>query len=231
MNTVALLDLEGTLVHNEFLEDMAKVNGTYAKVSEITKNAMAGNIDYNKAFDERIELVKGLKKEVALELLKKARLRENANQLVNWLHEKGCKTVILTNGFGFFAKDIAGQLHIDKVYANELVFDGNTLNTAVNSVNKDKIAREYLNKNYAVITIGDGANDIAMFKNSSLSIAIGNRKKVVDNADFCVNALDDAKSILEKPFYLVAGDVAELNFDGNILRFESQEELERRIDK
>jgi len=223
------MDLEGTVVQNEFLVDMARLKGAENEVTHITESAMSGKIPLSDAINKRFGLIKGISFESVLGVAENVCFNKGAEELIEWLESEGCETAIVSNGFLFFAEKIAKKLKVKEVYANNLVFKNNILDSAETKINKEAVAKKYLDSGFAVIAVGDGANDIEMFRNSSVSFAIGDRKEVIQNADFSVFGLSEIKEILEKPFFVVSSDVKLPDFKGNILRFDSDADLLKRI--
>ncbi|KKS20105.1 MAG: hypothetical protein UU77_C0032G0010 [candidate division WWE3 bacterium GW2011_GWC1_41_7] len=53
-----VFDCDSTLVTIEGADELAKKNGVYKKVTELTQRAMNGQLDFNTAFKERWDLIK-----------------------------------------------------------------------------------------------------------------------------------------------------------------------------
>src|SRR6266567_347810 len=53
-------DFESTIIENEMLDELAEFVGMRAEVSEITRRAMNGELDFAAALAERVALLRGL---------------------------------------------------------------------------------------------------------------------------------------------------------------------------
>ena len=229
MEKICLLDLEGTLIENEFLVELASLNGSAQRVSEITEFAMSGRICLEDAIKERIGLIKGITKTDAECLLLKTKIRDGAFEFVRRLNETGWRVVVATNGFMFFAKPICDELGIREVYANELVFENGEIVSATISVDKGNVAEKFSGKGNVLVAVGDGANDVAMFRHASVSFAFGNRGEVAEHADFSVSDFFSLAGILDSGFVVASSDSVPSGLNGKVLRFESRADLERRL--
>ena len=58
MAKICLIDLEGTLVENEFFIELANLKGAVNEVREITESAMSGSLGLEVAIQKRLELLK-----------------------------------------------------------------------------------------------------------------------------------------------------------------------------
>ena len=229
MPKIALFDLEGTLVENEFLVDLAELNCNGSKVMQITEDAMSGRVEFGNALRERMGLIKGITKEDAERLKGNARIRSGAHSLIKKLGEKGFETAIVSGGFSMFAGHIAEELGIEKVYANDLDFEGNRIIGATDKISKNEIASAYISKGYSIISFGDGANDVGMFGKSAMSFAVGNRAEVASKADFTIADFAEAEKIISNPIYLASKDVSMPEVEGAVLRFRDNNELENKL--
>ncbi len=229
MEKICLLDLEGTLVENEFLVELASLNGSAQRVSEITEFAMSGRICLEDAIKERIGLIKGVSRVEAERLLLKTKIRDGAVEFLKRLDETGWRIVVVTNGFMFFAKPICDELGIREVYGNELVFENGKIVSAMISVAKGAVAEKFSGKGNVLVAIGDGANDAAMFRRASVSFAFGNRTGVAEHADFLVADFFSLAGMLDSRFVVASSDSVPCGLNGKVLRFESRADLERRL--
>lgn len=109
--------------------------------------------------------------------------------------------------------------HIKNIDQKTIVFSGNILNRLCETSNRytfeeflcssknfiaynlipehKKILTNILEKsNIKILTIGDGFNDINMFKESSISVAIDKNEYVAKSADFSINQFSDLDTLL-----------------------------------
>jgi phosphoserine phosphatase len=97
--------------------------------------------------------------------------------MVKTLKNAGIQTALVSGGFTFFTNLVRDALGFDFVRANRLGFSGNVLDGTVKEPLLDAEGKkEFLEElaagtPEAVIAIGDGANDIPMFKAAGMSLA------------------------------------------------------------
>lgn len=94
-------------------------------------------------------------------LLYADKIKEEAKELIESLHAKNIKTVILSGDQSKYANALAKDLGIDKVYAELLPED---------KVNK---LEELLNEKGKVVYVGDGINDAPSLTRADIGIAMG----------------------------------------------------------
>lgn len=94
-------------------------------------------------------------------LLYADKIKEESKELIESLHAKNIKTVILSGDQSKYANALAKDLGIDKVYAELLPED---------KVNK---LEELLNEKGKVVYVGDGINDAPSLTRADIGIAMG----------------------------------------------------------
>ncbi|HSG60593.1 MAG TPA: phosphoserine phosphatase SerB [Pseudomonadales bacterium] len=191
-------DMDSTLIEAEVIDELAKAAGVGEKVSEITERAMAGELDFDASFAERLALLEGLDEGVLQDIAAKLPITEGAERLISTLKHLGYKTAILSGGFNYFGKYLQAKLGIDYVYANELdIKDGKVTGrvkgTIVNGERKAELLRELAvreNINLEqVIAVGDGANDLPMLSIAGLGIAFRAKPLVKRRAGHAISTL------------------------------------------
>ena len=181
-----LADMDGTMISSECIDELAEYAGVRAKVTAITEKAMAGEIDFVKALEQRVKLLKGLTVEQLTDCYnERIHLTQGARTLVKTMSALGSTSAIVSGGFSFFADKIANDLGFNESYANELVFEGNTLSGAVKNPILDAVEKKIVLQKLCiegnfhqndVIAVGDGANDIDIIRNAGIGVSYyGNR--------------------------------------------------------
>ncbi len=177
---LVVFDMDSTLINTEVIDELARAAGVGEQVSEITEQAMRGEIDFSESFRKRVGLLKGLDESVLAEIAAGLTLNEGAERLVGILRKLGFKTAILSGGFTYFGQYLQKKLGIDYVYANELEFregkvTGDVSGEIVDGNKKAQLLREIAGKEgiqlEQVIAVGDGANDLPMINEAGLGIA------------------------------------------------------------
>jgi HAD superfamily PSPase-like hydrolase len=132
------------------------------------------------------------------ELLARMPLMPGAQACFQWLHDQGISTVIVSAGIKTLATHIAGQLGIEKVYANELLADSQGVLTGEGIVTvplkeKDKTVEQIHDQTGVpfaeMMGVGNSCYDIPMLAKVGLSVAF-------HPADECV--LEYADVVIKK---------------------------------
>jgi len=195
---LVVFDMDSTLIDAEVIDELAKEAGVGKQVSEITEQAMRGEIDFTESFARRVGLLKGLDESVLLTVSKRLNLTEGAERLISTLKGLGYKTAILSGGFTYFAKHLQQILGIDYVYANELEIEdgkvtGRVTGQVVDGARKAQLLLEIAEKESIqqeqVIAVGDGANDLPMLSQAGLGVAFRAKPLVKESAKHSISTL------------------------------------------
>jgi len=188
---LVVFDMDSTLIDAEVIDELAVEAGVGEAVSGITARAMAGDIDFQTSFKERVALLKGLNADVLEKVEARLELTEGAEYLMSTLKSLGYKTAILSGGFTYFAEGIRKRLGIDYMYANELdikdgVVSGEVSGQIVDGPRKAELLRQLADKEgiclEQTVAVGDGANDLPMLGIAGLGIAFRAKPLVKANA-------------------------------------------------
>lgn len=191
-------DMDSTLIEAEVIDELAHAAGVGDQVVAITERAMAGELDFQASFRERLALLKGLDESVLADIADKLPLTEGAERLIGTLKAYGFKTAILSGGFTYFGHYLQRKLGIDYVYANELeIVDGkvtgNVSGTIVDGARKAELLRELAQREgiklEQTIAVGDGANDLPMLSEAGLGIAFRAKPLVRESARHSISTL------------------------------------------
>ncbi len=188
-NKLAVFDFDSTLMDGETLEFFAEELGIREQIKSITDKAMQGELDFFESLTERVGLLKGLSLEKVDEISRSLPLMKGAFEVVRGLKERGYKVVCFSGGFRNATSYFAEKLGLDGEFANILHSKDGVLTGLVGGemmFNNSK--GEMLKRLQSILgineentlVVGDGANDLSMFKYAKKRVA------------FC------AKPILEK---------------------------------
>lgn len=189
---LVVMDMDSTLIQVEILDEMARLYGVVEEVAEITRRAMAGELDFEQSLKERIRLLEGMPYDEVLRLAEDLPVTEGAEQLLKVLRGLGYKTGVLSGGFRFAADALKQRLGLDYAYANQLEVKGGRLTGRVKEPIVgpqrkadllDAIAQREGISLEQTIAIGDGANDLAMLERAGLGIAFHAKPKLKAAAD------------------------------------------------
>ena len=124
-------------------------------------------------------------------------IREDSTQAVLKLKNKGIVTIMLTGDNRETAQAIARRVGIEKV------------NSEVKPQDKLNIIREYQQKGFKILMVGDGINDAASLKGADIGVAIGEGSDLaLDNADMVIvkgglSRIVDSIEISKKTFRII----------------------------
>ena len=174
-------DMDGTLLEEECIDEIAELVGKGPEVKKITALAMKEGLNFEEALVRRLALIKGTEIEVLEKCMaKRINIRYGAKVLFKTFKKHFGDTAILSGGFTFFSDRIQRELKADFSFANVLEFKNNRLTgkilgSIVNSEKKTELmkqlsARQGKNISNAV-AVGDGNNDIAMISESHMGIS------------------------------------------------------------
>ena len=170
---LAVFDFDSTLMDGETIEFLAREVGLEQEVKEITTKAMQGELDFFESLQKRVSLLKGLKVDTVNEICRNLPLMNGAEEIIKELKQKGYKVVCFSGGFKNATVTFAQNLKLDAEFSNILHSKDNILTGMVGGemmFNNSKgqmlltlqrllgITRE------KTLVIGDGANDLSMFK-------------------------------------------------------------------
>lgn len=194
-----ICDMDSTLIGQECIDELADYAGVKDQVSEITERAMRGEIDFEAALIERVGLLKGLPTQDLNDCYnERITLNAGAKTLAATMKANGAKTVIVSGGFTYFTKRIAKAAGFDAHQANSLYEYGETLLGTVRMPILGREAKKQALEDHskpfggpmAALSIGDGANDLAMITASGLGIAYRAKPIVADAAHCAINHTD-----------------------------------------
>ncbi len=136
-------------------------------------------------------------------------ISSEAKPLISWLKQQGILVCLITGSIGLYAQHVANELGVDDFYANaELFFDDTgdlsgfhyTANQAeVKSEHLAEFCKKHDLKPEQCAAVGDGDNDIDLFKLTGHGILISGTKHApeLDEAAWkTVDSLDQIQAIL-----------------------------------
>tara|TARA_B100000959_G_C14841971_1_gene566438 strand:+ start:242 stop:892 length:651 start_codon:yes stop_codon:yes gene_type:complete len=198
---LAIFDVEGVLYDAEYLPVLAEKLNKEKEIWEITKQGIAGTIDWEQGLKERVKLLRGLDYETCLEVANSLPIMTGAKEACQTLKDAGWKLMAVSGGFTIITDRLKQELHLDYVFSNELVFKDNKLDDVIVNVNADKAKSaiikitEWNERKEDVTVVVDGANDVKLFDVSGLGIAFRAQDLVKDLATVTLDEKDLSKII------------------------------------
>ncbi len=187
-----LADMDSTVIGCECLDELADYAGVKAEVAEVTERAMRGEIAFEGALRERVAKLKGLQAEVLARCYaERVRLNPGARTLVRTMAAHGVRCVLVSGGFEAFTGPVAEAAGFSAHHANRLlVEDGRLTGTVGEPILGREAKLEALQRHAAklgvgldaALSVGDGANDLAMIEAAGLGVAYRAKPVVAERA-------------------------------------------------
>lgn len=177
---LAVFDMDSTLITIECIDELASLVGQKQRVSEITEQAMRGELDFSQSLVQRVALLKGITQQQLQQFFDPIPFTPGAESLVAWLHERGWVTAVVSGGFTWFTKQLQQRLRLHKAQANQLIWQhdqltGDVERPIVDAQAKAEFLRLWANEldipRSQTVAIGDGANDIPMLEAAGFGVA------------------------------------------------------------
>ncbi|MBU2089337.1 MAG: phosphoserine phosphatase SerB [Alphaproteobacteria bacterium] len=194
-----LADMDSTIVTSETLDELAAYAGLKDKIAAITARSMNGEIDFATALRERVAMLKGLSADALDKTYAQIELTPGARRMVQTMRQHGAHTALVSGGFTWFTERVRERcgFHLDR--ANVLNLENGLLTGTVAEPILDRDAKlRALNELSAelsltpdaAVTVGDGANDLAMLKAAGLGVAFRAKPIVAAEARFRLDYTD-----------------------------------------
>jgi phosphoserine phosphatase len=187
-----LFDVDSTLIEQEVIDLLASKTDHGAIVSDITRRAMEGEIDFDEALRERVALLAGLPVSIIEEVLQEITFTPGALDLLAQLRDRGFKIGAVSGGFINVLQPLFKTLQLDFLRANVLeIVDfhitGKVVGPIVNREEKRVSLLEFAGQ-YSIdlkqtVAVGDGANDVLMIEAAGLGVSYRGKKILNESAD------------------------------------------------
>ena len=196
VTSLLVMDVDSTLIQEEGIDLLGEAAGVGEKVAQITEKAMRGELDFEAALKERVQLLKGLPLSIFDEIAEKIHFTPGAARLVEKLHQRGYKVGLVSGGFHETVDRLAEQLQIDYVWANRLekengALTGKVLGDIVTKETKKHQLEIWAAENglslQQTVAMGDGANDLPMILTAGIGVAFNAKPIVREQAPYQIN--------------------------------------------
>ncbi len=179
---LAVFDFDSTLMDGETIDFLAEPLGLEDKVAHITKRAMAGELDFFESLVERVSLLKGLSVDEVNRICSSLPMMNGAEEVIIELKKQDYKVVCFSGGFRNATTPVCKDLGIDADFSNILHSENGFLTGRVGgdmmfSFSKGDMIVRLQNllgiSESNTLVVGDGANDLSMFKHAGTRVAFG----------------------------------------------------------
>ena len=199
MIKLCVFDFDSTLMDGETIGFFATKMGTQRQVSEITKRAMAGELDFFESLSERVALIKGMKLSDAKAIAESLPFVCGASEIIAYLKNKGIKVIVFSGGFHLATDAAQKKLGFDASFANYLhekdgILTGLFGGEMMFGYSKGALLAQLKSlmglSTSEVMCVGDGANDVSMFREAGLKIAFCANEILKEHASVCIEKKD-----------------------------------------
>ena len=177
---LCVMDVDGTLILEEVIDLLGREAGCEEEISQITSQAMRGEIDFESSLRKRVSFLEGLPISVFDKVFDSIHLSPNVQEFISILQKNGILVGLVSGGFIPIVERLAKSLGITYFSANQLeVKDGFLTGELVGAIISPEVKQATLEKwrkelqlpRERTVAIGDGANDLLMLKSAGLGIA------------------------------------------------------------
>jgi phosphoserine phosphatase len=173
------MDMDSTLITIECIDEIADMQGIKPQVALITAAAMRGEIDFRESLTRRVALLAGLPVEALARVYEeRLALSPGAERMLDGFHRAGAQSLLVSGGFTYFTDRLKRRAGLGHTLSNVLEIRDGRLTGHIEGEIVDAAAkagalralRADLGAGTAV-ALGDGANDLPMFREADVSIA------------------------------------------------------------
>ena len=175
-----LADMESTIICEETLIELGKRAGVGEEMAVLTRQAMAGEIEFATALRTRVAMLKGLPFSVLEEVAAGLRPMPGALELVRTMRKAGVWCMLVSGGFRVFTQRVAKMVGFDAEFGSQLEtrdyrLTGRLIEPILDPDAKANVlVRTVVQRRLplrAVLAVGDGANDLPMLEIAGLGVA------------------------------------------------------------
>ena len=196
---LAVFDFDSTLMDGETIDFLAKDYGVEEEVKKITEKAMAGELDFFESLTYRIGLLKGMEVKRVNEICQNLPFILGAKETITELKKRGIKVVCFSGGYKNATVPAKEKLGLDWEFSNILHSKDGLLTGLFGgemcfSDSKGQMLKTIQSimgiSSAETVVIGDGANDLSMFKYSDTRIAFCAKEILKKEATIIVETKD-----------------------------------------
>ncbi len=196
---LAVFDFDSTLMEGETLDFIAREYNIEPLMKQITASAMEGKTDFFESLTKRVALLKGAKEEKVKEICKNLPYTKGAKETITELKKLGYKVVCFSGGYDIATIPAQSVLGYDAQFSNILHFKNGELTGLLGgemmfSDSKGKMLKRLQSlmniPEQDTIVVGDGANDLSMFKYAEMRVAFCAKPILKEHANIIIENRD-----------------------------------------
>lgn len=194
-----VFDFDSTLMDGETIDILAKSFGVEEKIATITKEAMEGRLDFFESLQKRAAFLKGMQEEKVTEICSNLPFIKGAKEIIAYFKSLGHKVFVFSGGFRPATGTAREKLGFDMDFSNTLHAKDGLLTGYVGGemcfsnskgIMIQKLRALFDVEKKDVVAVGDGANDISMFKEAGTKIAFCAKEVLKKEADIIIDTKD-----------------------------------------
>ncbi|MEO9900961.1 phosphoserine phosphatase SerB [Nisaea sp.] len=191
-----IADMDSTIITSESLDDLATYAGIGDKIAPITARAMRGELDFEEALKERVAMLAGHPSSLLDRLLAEVEVTPGAQALVATMRRDGAYTALVSGGFTSLTGPVRERLGFHTDRANTLNVTDNCFSGTVGEPILGRDAKLVALNDFCAelgidpanaVTVGDGANDLAMLQAAGVGVAFRGKPAVREAATFRID--------------------------------------------
>ena len=191
-----LADMDGTVIRQEGIDELAREAGVGDRVGEITARAMNGELDFEEALIARVALLKNLPETALDRAARRLEFAPGGHALVATMKANGAWCALVSGGFTALAAPVAAELGFDEYRANALMTANGVLTGEVAFPILGRAAKAQALEEIAgrrgigaaeTIAVGDGANDLDMLGQAGAGVALRAKPGVAAQCDMRID--------------------------------------------
>ncbi len=207
MIKLAVFDFDSTLMDGETLEQFAQDPSLRQKLKEITDSAMRGELDFFESLTKRCGYLKGTPVSFIKNVSKNLPYMNGAKELIAELKKHNIKTVCFSGGFDIALEYAQKELGFDIYFGNFLhekdgvltgLVGGDMMTSDSKGVMLNKLQNILDITKEETLVVGDGANDLSMFKYAKARVAFCAKEVLKKEATIII----DNKNLMEISKYI-----------------------------
>jgi phosphoserine phosphatase len=186
-------DMDSTIITFETIDEVATDADPEigAKIAQLTRRAMAGEMEYAEAFRQRTALLKSAPAALLDGVRDRITLTDGARELVATMHGEGAVCALISSGLTVFTDHVRDVLGFDHAWGNRIELDdGRITGRTIDPIRAGRakletlrdLRRQYDLSHEATMAVGDGANDAEMIDEAGLGVAFHAKPILAEHA-------------------------------------------------
>jgi phosphoserine phosphatase len=196
---LAVFDFDSTLMDGETLEFLAKEFDLQEQIATITSSAMNGEIDFFESLIKRVSLLKGLEVSKVEKICKELPLMNGAREIIRELKNREFQVVCFSGGFKSATIPAREKLSLDADFSNILhskegkltgLVGGEMMFSSSKGEMLKSLQRLLKITSKDTVVVGDGANDLSMFKYADIRVSFCGKRVLREAANVVIEEKD-----------------------------------------